>query len=73
MKKFKLSDKHLQIFEKIREKGFYKPTYSDQEPATTTLIKQNIVEWRDDWRGVKFTDFGKEFVSEYNKLKNNKQ
>lgn len=63
MNDFKPSRKHLQIFQKIKEKGYYKPTYSDQEPATTTLIKQGIVEWRQDFKGVEFTAYGIQLVS----------
>ena len=60
--KFKPSKKHLAIFKRIAEKGFYKPAYSDQEPATTTLVKKGIVEWRSDFRGVILTEFGKELI-----------
>lgn len=70
MKKFKPSEKHLAIFKTIKEKGYYKPTYSDQEPATRTLIKLGIVDWRDDYRGVKLTDHGKEVV---NQIETNEQ
>ena len=59
---FKPSKKHLAIFKRIAEKGFYKPTYSDKEPATMTLEKKGIAEWRDDFRGVKLTVYGKELV-----------
>jgi hypothetical protein len=55
----KLSKKHKQIISKIREKGRYKPTYSDQEPATKTLIKNGIIEWKPDFTGFILTDFGK--------------
>lgn len=61
--KFKPSQKHLHIFKTISEKGYYKPTYSDQEPATKTLIKHGIAEWRTDWRGIKLTEYGKEVVN----------
>ena len=64
MKKF--SKKHIAIFKAITEKGYYHPTYSDQEPATQTLLKNGIVEWRDDWRGVKFTEKGKALNLNYN-------
>lgn len=60
--KFKPSKKHLAIFKTIAEKGYYKPTYSDKEPATMTLEKKGIVEWRDDFRGVKLTEYGRELV-----------
>lgn len=55
----KFSKKHIAIFKTILEKGYYKPTYSDQEPATQTLIREGIVEWRVDFRGVHFTEVGK--------------
>lgn len=64
MKKFNPSKKHLEIFKTIAEKGYYKPTYSDHEPATKTLEKLGIVEWRDDYRGVKLTEYGKELVQQ---------
>lgn len=60
--KFKPSRKHLAIFKTIIEKGYYKPGYSDQEPATKTLQKKGIVEWRGDYKGVRFTEYGKELV-----------
>ncbi len=60
--KFRPSKKHLAIFKTIIEKGFYKPSSSDQEPSTKTLINNKIVEWRDDYRGVIFTEEGKELV-----------
>lgn len=59
---FKPSRKHLAIFKIISEKGFYKPAYSDKEPATMTLEKKGIIEWRGDFRGVKLTEYGKELV-----------
>lgn len=59
---FKISKKHFKIFKEINKKGYYKPTYSDQEPATKTLIKNNIIEWRSDYKGLIFTNYGKEFV-----------
>lgn len=59
---FKPSKKHLAIFDRIAEKGYYKPTYSDKEPATMTLEKMGIVVWREDYRGVKLTEYGKELV-----------
>jgi hypothetical protein len=60
--KFKPSKKHLAIFKTIAEKGYYKPTYSDKEPATVTLEKKGIVEWRGDYRGVILTEYGKELI-----------
>lgn len=57
--KIKLSKKHIQIIKTIRDKGKYKPTYSDKEPATQTLIKKGIIEWRDDMRGLVLTELGK--------------
>lgn len=57
-KKIKLGDKHKKIIATIREKGKYKPAYSDQEPATQTLLKLGIVEWRGDFKGVILTPFG---------------
>lgn len=62
-KEFKLSKKHLAIFKKIGERGYYKPRYSDQEPATQTLLKKGIVEWREDFKGVRLTEYGKEFIN----------
>lgn len=62
----KLTKKHFQIFDTIAEKGYYKPTYSDQEPATQKLIKEGIIDWRDDFKGVILTPYGKKFVSELN-------
>jgi hypothetical protein len=61
-KKFRPSKKHLAIFKRIAENGYYKPAYSDKEPATATLEKKGIVEWRDDFRGVKLTEYGEELV-----------
>jgi len=57
MKKF--SKKHIVIIKTILEKGYYKPAYSDQEPATTTLVKNGIAEWRGDYRGIVLTEEGK--------------
>jgi hypothetical protein len=51
----KLSKKHIEIFETIKRKGWYKPGYSDQEPATKTLLKNGIIEWRVDYRALVFT------------------
>ncbi len=61
-KEFKPSKKHLAIFKRIAEKGYYRPTYSDQEPATLTLRKMGIIEWRRDFIGLILTDKGKEFI-----------
>lgn len=58
----KFSKKHIEIFKTIIEKGWYKPTYSDQEPATRTLEKAGIIEWRGDFKGLKFTEAGKEIA-----------
>lgn len=55
----KFSDKHKEIIRIILEKGKYKPTYSDQEPATQTLIKRNIVEWNGSFTGLILTEYGK--------------
>jgi len=55
----KISEKHRKIIRTIWEKGKYRPTYSDKEPATMTLIKHGIIEWRDDFRGLILTDFGR--------------
>jgi len=55
----KLSKKHRSIIQTIKEKGSYKPTYSDQEPATKTLIKHGIIEWKSDMRGLILTELGK--------------
>jgi len=65
---FKISPKHLSIFKKITEKGFYRPTYSDQEPATKTLIKHGICEWRIDFKGIELTNKGQELVKKINEL-----
>ena len=65
--KFKPSKKHLSIFKCISEKGYYKPAYSDREPATQTLIKKGIVDWRGDFIGVEFTEEGKVFFKTINK------
>lgn len=69
--KFKPSKKHLSIFKTIAKYGYYKPAYSDQEPATMTLIKFKIVECRTDFRGVELTDIGKHYVNNLNVLLNN--
>lgn len=61
--KFKPSKKHLAIFKTIAEKGYYRPAYSDHEPATRTLLTKEIVEWRSDYRGVKLTEYGKKLVA----------
>lgn len=62
--KFKFSKKHLQIFEKIRKNGYYKPTYSDQEPATKTLMNKGIIEWKPDFKGVILTNYGTELLKQ---------
>lgn len=54
MTALKLSPKHKKIIQTIREKGYYKPAYSDHEPATKTLLKHGIVEWRGDFGGCLF-------------------
>lgn len=64
MKTFKPSKKHKAIFKRILEKGYYKPTYSDREPATQTLIKHGLVDWRGDFRGVELTEAGKVWIKE---------
>lgn len=61
--KFKPSKKHLSILKTISEKGYYKPAYSDQEPATQTLLKNGIAEWKEDYKGIILTEAGKQFVS----------
>jgi hypothetical protein len=52
------SKKHKEIVTTILMKGKYKPAYSDQEPATQTLIKKGIVEWKEDFSGVVLTEWG---------------
>lgn len=64
MKKF--SKKHIAIIKCILEKGYYKPAYSDHEPATKTLEKNDIVRWRDDYRGVVLTEKGKQIANTIN-------
>lgn len=64
MTKIKFSEKHKQIVKTILENGKYKPTYSDHEPATTTLIKRNIVEWNGSFTGVILTEYGKSIVND---------
>jgi len=54
----KFSKKHIAIFKTITEKGKYKPTYSDREPATQTLIKNGLIDWRSDYKGLIFTELG---------------
>ena len=66
-KKFKPSKKHLAIFKTITEKGKYKPTYSDKEPATMNLEKLGIIQWQDDFTGLIFTEQGKQL---YDALEN---
>lgn len=58
-KNIKLSPKHKQIIRTIIKNGKYKPTYSDQEPATKTLVKRGIIIWRDDMTGLILTELGK--------------
>jgi len=65
-KQFKPSAKHLAIFKTIQDKGYYKPAYSDQEPATKTIERLGIVRWRDDMRGVIFTEYGKQLIETNN-------
>lgn len=60
----KFSPKHKQIIKTILEKGKYKPTYSDQEPATMTLIKLDIIEWKGDFTGLILTEFGKTITND---------
>lgn len=55
----KFSPKHQQIIQTILEKGKYKPTYSDQEPATCTLMKRNIIQWNGSFTGLILTEYGK--------------
>lgn len=64
MKQFKPSKKHLAIFKTIIEKGKYKPTFSDQEPATKTLVVLGLVEWKGDYTGVILTEHGKQQIKE---------
>lgn len=61
-KKFKPSKKHLAIFEQIAKRGYYKPAYSDQEPATKTLINLGLVDWKTDYRGLILTKEGEEYI-----------
>lgn len=67
--KFKPSKKHLQIFNTISEKGFYRPRFSDQEPATKNLEKLGVIEWRNDYKGVILTEYGKTIVQQLNNNK----
>jgi hypothetical protein len=62
MKKF--SKKHIQIFKRILDKGKYKPTYNDHEPATQTLIKNGIIDWNASFSGLVFTEMGKQIANE---------
>jgi hypothetical protein len=68
--KVKLKWKHIQIIKTIVEKGKYKPAYSDQEPATKTLIKLGLVEWRSDFSGVSLTELGDKCKEEILNLAN---
>jgi hypothetical protein len=63
--KQRYSRKHIQIFKTIFEKGKYRPTYSDQEPATKTLIRREIVKWNSDFTGVVFTEEGKKIATAF--------
>ncbi len=65
IKKFKPSKKHLSIFAHLGKYQYYKPTYSDREPATMTLLKNGIIEWREDFRGLKLTAYGKQFIEQF--------
>jgi hypothetical protein len=56
--KINLKWKHIQIVKTIVAEGKYKPTYSDQEPATKTLIKHGLVKWKSDYSGVILTELG---------------
>lgn len=67
MSKLKLSKKHITIFKRIADNGYYRPTYSDMEPATKTLLKNGIIEWRQDFRGLILTEYGKKIVNELEK------
>lgn len=58
----KLGEKHKKIFKAIKEYGKYKPTYSDHEPATNTLIKWGLVKWNESYTGVIFTEKGSELA-----------
>ena len=62
--KVKLKWKHISIIKTIVAKGKYKPAYSDQEPATKTLIKLGLVEWKDDFSGVVLTQLGEKCKTE---------
>jgi len=60
----KPSKKHLQILATIEKRGYYKPAYSDKEPATMTLLNKGIIEWREDYRGLHLTEYGKIFIKQ---------
>lgn len=60
----KFSRKHIEIVAKIVKNGKYKPTYSDQEPATQTLIKRGIVEWNGSFTGVVLTEYGNQIKNQ---------
>ena len=59
----KIKKKHISIFKTIIEKGFYKPAFSDQEPATLTLQKNGLIEWKLDYTGLVLTEEGKKYVN----------
>jgi len=63
MTKFKPSKKHISIFATIIEKGFYKPAYSDKEPATVNLENKGLIEWKSDYTGLVLTQKGKDFIN----------
>lgn len=63
-KKVKLRRKHVEIIKTIVETGKYKPTYSDQEPATKRLIKLGLVQWKGDFSGVILTELGEKCKDE---------
>lgn len=65
----KYSKKHIAIIETILKHGKYKPTYSDREPATQTLIKAEIIEWNGSFTGLVLTTLGKEVCGEILKQK----
>lgn len=56
--KVKLRRKHIEIIKTIVAEGKYKPTYSDQEPATKRLIKLGLVQWNETFTGVILTELG---------------
>lgn len=62
--KVKFSPKHISIIKTILVKGKYKPTYSDKEPATQTLIKRGIIDWNGSFTGLVLTEYGKQISEE---------